>query len=497
MKTQCTRRMFVAAALSLSLASVTAKDIASESRQLVQPSRITAGQPFSFALTNTVSGEVIQVQTVSGEVVQSARADRYGRVFVPAGLAAGAYVISSAGRAHPARIDVQPGASAVPLTNGLRLDKLPPAVNLAEPVSMTGAGFSPNFADMDVRMGTTATPVLAATSGEMICAPPSEAPPGFTEITVSNEATGETAKSDRVLAYSMQTSLERRVLTGNEQTFLRVNLEPRDVPVEAKATVVSGPVNFGYGRKETLTTISNGSAAIPLHANAGGVGPFTVSVMVNRLWFDVPTPLPVTPRDWLREKIAHLKSATSENSNNKKALEDEIKRDEAYLNNPDNWDEDGDPKRPSEYKKFLEDEIERLKKLPVKSGLRDDTTPITDAMTAAAKGIAALPSPRKLLQKKADDCDKAAKDSNDKKNQANLKNESNLDAAEAGDNSKWHADGQPKDRKALVKFLKDEDERLDKADERERGLSKPGKGARKDIASARSRGREAALAVKK
>ena len=98
MKTQCMRRMFVAAALSLSLASVTAKEIASESRQLVQPSHIAAGQPFSFALTNTVSGAVIQVQKVSGEVVQSARADRYGRVFVPAGLAAGAYVISSAGR---------------------------------------------------------------------------------------------------------------------------------------------------------------------------------------------------------------------------------------------------------------------------------------------------------------------------------------------------------------------------------------------------------------
>ena len=60
----------------------------------VTPSNVNAKEPFTFTAQGVVEGEVIDIKTVEGEVVASKKTDKLGRVFVPTGLAAGAYLLT-------------------------------------------------------------------------------------------------------------------------------------------------------------------------------------------------------------------------------------------------------------------------------------------------------------------------------------------------------------------------------------------------------------------
>ena len=67
----------------------------------VVPTEVGEKEPFTFAATGVVEGEVISVKTLDGEVVETKKADKHGRVFLAAGLAAGAYLLSaSGGKSH-------------------------------------------------------------------------------------------------------------------------------------------------------------------------------------------------------------------------------------------------------------------------------------------------------------------------------------------------------------------------------------------------------------
>src|SRR5215510_2937610 len=87
----------VLALLLLATAHAAATQQAGRVEGIVVPDTIYDRQPFSFAVPQLVEGEVVSVQTVEGVVVQRSTAGKFGRVFLTAGLPAGAYLISSGG----------------------------------------------------------------------------------------------------------------------------------------------------------------------------------------------------------------------------------------------------------------------------------------------------------------------------------------------------------------------------------------------------------------
>ena len=90
MKSTCGRRA-ACLLMTLILVTGTARGLAQgvgTVEGLVVPSSISESQPFTFAVEGTVE-QAIEVQTVSGEVVAARRTDKLGRIFLPAGLAAG------------------------------------------------------------------------------------------------------------------------------------------------------------------------------------------------------------------------------------------------------------------------------------------------------------------------------------------------------------------------------------------------------------------------
>ena len=180
-----TKTVWMAGILSVVMAAGTQAVVQETGRvtgEVIQPKEIHANEPFTFAVSGTVEGEVVQVQTVSGEVVQRGKADKLGRVFLPAGIPAGAYLVSAVSHGKPQQMVVAPSA-AMP-AGPLRLDPIPQTINVSEPLHLTGSGFSPNAADMAVN----SAPVLAATQNEIV-SPPNMQQPGMTQLTVSNNAT--------------------------------------------------------------------------------------------------------------------------------------------------------------------------------------------------------------------------------------------------------------------------------------------------------------------
>src|SRR2546423_5968705 len=86
MKRFISTTMFAAALVLLLMMSARA----ASADDVVVPDKVYDRQPFSFAVPQTVEGEVISVQTVDGIVVQKARADKYGRLSLASGLPAAA-----------------------------------------------------------------------------------------------------------------------------------------------------------------------------------------------------------------------------------------------------------------------------------------------------------------------------------------------------------------------------------------------------------------------
>ena len=240
---------------------------------------IYAGQPFSFAAPQigSVQGEVISVETADGVVVQRAAADKYGRVFLAAGLPAGAYLISRPNYSQPfGKIDIkQRSADALDHTpHPLQLQNPPQTLKLSDPFSLSGHGFSPNFSDMRVSLGasgkTEAPLILAATEDQLKLAPVQQLQPGAALLRVTNKATEQSTNAYDLLLYHIQGELRRHKLhSGNDQTQLVVTTSPGNVPFKVRASVISGPVDFGAGRKEAEAVTRDGKAIFPVHAERG------------------------------------------------------------------------------------------------------------------------------------------------------------------------------------------------------------------------------------
>ena len=243
---------------------------------MVIPDNVYDRQPFSFAVPQH-TGEVVNIQTVEGQVVQATSTDRYGRIFLASGLPAGAYLISLGSSAQPVgKIEInQRAADALQHTSqSLRLVNSPEALKLSDPFSLTGNGFSPNFGDMQLSLsssGMTEAPiVLAATEDQLKLAPVQQLQPGTALLKVSNNRTGETIDHNELLLYDIQGNLVRREIKSHgDKTQLVIETRPENQPLKVKVNVVSGPVDFGDGRKKAEGTTSNGQAVFPVHAEHG------------------------------------------------------------------------------------------------------------------------------------------------------------------------------------------------------------------------------------
>jgi hypothetical protein len=251
---------------------------------VVVPDRIYDRQPFSFSAPQVVEGEVVDIKTVEGEVVQRRAADKYGRVFLAAGLPAGAYLISrvegrptpSLGRIQVVQAHIDPwdwmGTDGwVPIP----IDPIcvpPPAVKLNDAFTLSGHGFSPDFSEMQISLAraeqTEDVPVLAATAEQLKLGPVQNLKPGEAELKLTNKNTGRSAQPQHLIIYDLQGRLERKTLTSGEQTVLELSSLPEDVPIKVRA-VISGKATFKGGHTELETVTEGGRAAIPVEAKRG------------------------------------------------------------------------------------------------------------------------------------------------------------------------------------------------------------------------------------
>jgi hypothetical protein len=244
---------------------------------IVVPDTIYGHQPFSFSVPN-VTGEV-NVLTADGVVVQRTFIDKYGRGFLASGLPSGAYQIAQAsGDGHHAqplgKIEVRQAIGNPQEPQQIQLIGRPKAVPLGQSFSLAGHGFSPNYAETQINLAgsgeTQNARVLAATNDQLKLTPSEQAQPGVKQMKITNTATGQSTEPTPVLMYSIQKNIRRNKLTsGVDQTQLVVTTLPKDVPLNLRATVLSGPVDFGGGRKQADATTSNGQAIFPVYAERG------------------------------------------------------------------------------------------------------------------------------------------------------------------------------------------------------------------------------------
>lgn len=272
-----------AAALALLLALGAHAAVAQEIQGIVLPDNVHDRQPFSFAAPQVVEGEVITIKTVEGEVVARHSTDKYGRVFLAAGLPAGAYLIAHGSGSETQSLGrVQVQAHIDPWdwmgTDGwipIPIDPIcvpPPALKLNDAFTLSGHGFNPNFADMQVSLsgnGQTQTlPVLAATSDELTLGPIQGLTPGAVELKLTNTATGRSAKPQQVTLYDVQAHLEQNKLHRGEQTLFVVNTLPEELPMKIHAAI-SGQATFSGGHSKVDAVTQHGRAEIAVEAKRG------------------------------------------------------------------------------------------------------------------------------------------------------------------------------------------------------------------------------------
>jgi hypothetical protein len=247
---------------------------------IVVPDIVGDHQPFSFALPSDGSSNV-DISSASGEVVQQSSTDKYGRVFLPAGLAAGAYLISTRSGGHAiGKIEIKQGIIAGP-KRPLQLTNPPNVLKMNDPSTWSGNGFSPNFSDMQVALHSAGTsndvPVLAATENQLKLAPVTQLAPGAAQLTVTNTSTGQTSTPQILLIYNIVGHLEKAKLTsGKDRTQAVIDIQPTALPLMVHVVVASGPVDFGDGRKAADAITEGGQVVFPVFAEHGS-GPFTIN----------------------------------------------------------------------------------------------------------------------------------------------------------------------------------------------------------------------------
>jgi hypothetical protein len=262
-----------------------AGSMAQSGPSFVVPSGAEGNEPFTFGLPQFVEGEVVQIQTVEGEVVARVKPNREGLAYLPAGLAAGTYLLSSSGgvrKRTPGKLVIQPISERLPNDLPFRVANPPQAFNLQDGLRLTGTGWSPNAADMELDHAGTQLPILAASRREVLTGPlPKSVSTGSGPLRLSNLATGEGVIVNDVFAYRMTSHLVKRTLVSGEQTVLEFRMEPNDAQANVRAQVHSGPVRFAGGASEASCLVQNGTGTLPLFSQVGETGPFQLTWMAD------------------------------------------------------------------------------------------------------------------------------------------------------------------------------------------------------------------------
>jgi hypothetical protein len=238
-----------------------------------------------------------------------------GRVFLPAGLAAGTYLAFANGRRKPAgSIHVKPtpqDALARPDQNPPQSVKtnMPGALNQGMNEHITGTGFSPNAAmntiqithgdareamqipieqfqitqgdareaiQIPIEQFVMSSPVLAATADEIVLGRMPNIKPGSHCVRVVNTETREASTPSRTMFYNVDLKLtqNRLVRPYKNETSLQLTGEPKNMIWQVK--VLDGPVSFPSG-KETLVNTTDGKASLPVIVDPSGNGGFKIS----------------------------------------------------------------------------------------------------------------------------------------------------------------------------------------------------------------------------
>ena len=249
----------------------------------VVPKTVGANEGFTFAAQGVVEGEVISIQTVEGEVVQTKKTDKFGRVFLAAGLAAGTYLLSRSGGRGQGQLEVQPPRNIAP-SNNLSIPKPPSNFNVKEGLNLPCEGASADASELEFVINGKKYPALASTTTEALTGPLPASACGAGPVELKNLKTGQSAKVDEVVGYELNAKLGRQKLVNGEQTFLEFLFNPANWVAVVNARILSGPVSFEGGAKEKSIRVEKGSARAALKADPGGVGAFRVAYdLVNVL----------------------------------------------------------------------------------------------------------------------------------------------------------------------------------------------------------------------
>ena len=247
----------------------------------VAPSEVLTGEPFLFTAGGKLSGVVVDVKTIEGEVVASKHTDMLGRVFLPAGLAGGAYLISTGGSSKPlGRISVsndvfdQFGCES----EGLKVAQDTPPIDVTKLGALNGNFPHPNSLSLDDFVSTRAPRIRAATTSLIVFDKPSDVAmqPGEMQIKVRDKETGKYAEGELVL-YSAQAKLTQVKVASGAETHLVVTLQPKQMDGDVTASILTGPVTFSNGEGSMSLPATNGTADFRVQSTAGSTGKFDVA----------------------------------------------------------------------------------------------------------------------------------------------------------------------------------------------------------------------------
>jgi hypothetical protein len=251
----------------------------------------TAGS--RLVLTGTVvagedaTGSVIDPAgaTLAGVVVEieggSVTTDDAGRFPISVEAAAGGTIRvrlpGAAGEATEVSVPVVPARE--PGTPGPRLERVPQYLIASEPGRLEGAGFSGRAADNVVSLGRHETAVLAASSRELVVAPPATAL-GEQPITVTTSGATSEPVTTEVIRLRLQ-SADRR-LTRGAQGVGRLAVDGTTAPVTVRVRNHSpSVVVLEGGDSVDLTTSGGASNGAELRYRAVGRGDFAITTEVR------------------------------------------------------------------------------------------------------------------------------------------------------------------------------------------------------------------------
>ncbi|MEQ1935886.1 MAG: hypothetical protein ABL962_18670, partial [Fimbriimonadaceae bacterium] len=246
---------------------------------LIAPGNIVEGEVISFCLPKTIEGTVVNIKTVEGEVVETKKADKYGRVFLAAGLAAGTYLISRPGSINETPIQVGSGNNLSNPGNVQAMDDVfrVPINGNADHAVWSAA---PNLK----------LPILAKSPRQAVIQAPADlgVTSGNQTLLVCDE-NDKTLSAVNITLYNLSGKLNRTKLMSGEAARIEFKLDPPDLKGDLTAMIVNGPVHFAGGQTQAVT-LTNGQGSVSVQSTPGQTGPFQVGWQFRPGEVEIPEP---------------------------------------------------------------------------------------------------------------------------------------------------------------------------------------------------------------